>query len=154
MFHGRVKFQYQHTEMKSRWLVNLEKTNVTYQAITLLGSLTTTCTEQMAAFSRFWTKASTLPALGAAVDLGEFLAVIGAITPATRLARRMAWCARTLGKREVVYINIFGILSSDYFLPIDCFDVAKVVVIKHSNTSTKNICNINNIRKNIDAAWV
>ena len=63
----------------------------------------------------------------------------------SHLARFVTWSALSLRLVETVNINIVALgRIGDDFIPLDCFDVAKIVVVQNSNTAFQNICNKEN----------
>ena len=94
----------------------------------------------MTALPGFGSEASALVALRAAVDLGEALAVFGALAPATRLASLVARRALALRTREVVRVHVARIRAGDDFVPLDRFHVTQVVVVQHADASRQNVC--------------
>lgn len=94
----------------------------------------------MATFSGVGSKTPALGALGTAVDLGEPLTVFGALPPASVHAAFVTRCAGTLRRREVVNVNVSVAWSRYDFLPVDCSDVAQVVVVKKSDATGEYVC--------------
>ena len=105
----------------------------------MFGSGATTSAEEVAAFPGLGPEASALVALGAAVDLREPLAVLGALAPTSLRAGLVAWRAVALGLVEVVVVDVLGVGAGDDLLPVDGLDVAEVVVVQDANAAFKNI---------------
>ena len=40
---------------------------------------------------------------------------------------------------EIVDVHITRVLPCDYFIPLDCFDVAEVVVVQNPDRATQDI---------------
>ena len=93
----------------------------------------------MAALSGLGTKAPSPVALGAALELGELLAVLWAFSPAAAAARLVARGAVPLRLGKVVGVEVLGGDAADDLLPFDSLDVAKVVVVDDAHAAFQNI---------------
>ncbi len=107
----------------------MSKIGLTYQAIGLLWSGTSSGAEQMTTFARLRSETPALMTLRTAIDLGEFLAILRSLTPTTCRAGLVAGRAVTLGLVELVVVEKFGTGPGDDLLPLDGLDVAQVVVV-------------------------
>jgi len=105
------------------------KQRVTYQAITLLGSSTSTSTEEMAALSWFWSKASALMTLWATINFRKFLAIFWSVSP-TALFARFVTGAFSFGFSEIINVHKLRVRSSDYFIPVNASYVTEIVIIE------------------------
>lgn len=93
----------------------------------------------MTALARFRAETSSLMALRAAIDLGEFLTVFGTFTPTAGLARFVTNGTVSFGLGKVVDVNDFRPDTRDDLLPINRFHVAQIVVVEQAATSRQNI---------------
>ena len=93
----------------------------------------------MAALPRFGTKAPSPVTLGAAVDLGKLLTIVGALAPAARLAGLVAGSAIALGLGELVDVEVLGVRARDDLLPLDGLDVTEVVVVHYPHAAVENV---------------
>ena len=116
-----------------------ERQKESYQAVALFGSGAATGAEQVAALARFGAETSSLVTLRAAVDLGELLAVLGALAPAAGLARRVTRRTLALRLSEVVDVDVLGAGPRDDLVPVDRLHVAQVVVVEKAATARQNI---------------
>jgi len=96
----------------------------------------------MAALARLGPETPALMALGAAVDLGEFLAVLRSFAPAAGAARVVALGALALRLGKVVNVDVLGAGAGDDLLPVDGLHVAQVVVVEQAAAARQNICNM------------
>ena len=93
----------------------------------------------MAALSGLGAETPSAMALGAALELGELLAVLGSLAPAPAAARLVAGSAVSLGLCKVVGKEVFGGCPADDLLPLDRLDVAQVVVVDDADASFQNV---------------
>ena len=105
----------------------------------LLGSRASPGAKEVAALSRLRAEAPPSVALRGAVQLGELLAVVGALAPAPVLARLVAGGAVPLRLREVVHVDVLRPRPRDDLLPLDRLDVAEVVVVQDAHTALEDI---------------
>lgn len=112
----------------------------TYQTVALLGTGAAAGAEEVAAVAGLRVEAATLVALGAAVDLGELLAVVLTVAPAALLALLVAGRAGPLRGGEVVHADQLLVLPRDDLLPEDCLDVAQVVVVEDAHAAAEDVC--------------
>ena len=102
---------------------------LTYQAIGLFGSGTSSGAEKMTTFAGLRSETSALMTLRTAVDLGELLAILRALTPTSCRAGLVAGRAVALGLVELVVVEELGARPGDDLLPLDGLDVTQVVVV-------------------------
>ncbi len=85
-------------------------------------------------------EAAPAAALRATVELGELLAVVGAVAPAAALARLVAGGAVALRLGKVVLEVELGPRARDDLVPPDRLDVAQVVVVDHAHAALEDVC--------------
>ena len=78
-------------------------------------------------------------ALRAAVDLGELLAVVLSLAPASACAVLVAGGAVALGLLEAVDVEVLGVGAGDDLLPLDALDVAQVVVVHDADAAGEDV---------------
>lgn len=93
----------------------------------------------MATLSWIGPEAPALPALGRTVRLRVPLAILRPLAPASLLAALIAVRADALRRREIVHVEVRPTLASDYFVPVDRFDVAQVVIVVHAHAPVQDI---------------
>lgn len=94
-------------------------------------------------------KATSVRALRAAVDLGELLAVFGALAPTSPLAALVAWWALSLWKCEVVHVEELCSGTRDDLVPVDGLHVTQVVIVEHRYSALQDVCNNKKLSKEI-----
>lgn len=109
------------------------------EAVALLGALAAARAEQVTALAGVGSEAAALPALRAAVVLGELLAVLGSFAPAARAAALVASGALPLGGGEVVHVDVLCLGTGDDLVPADGLHVAQVVVVVDAHTAAENV---------------
>lgn len=102
---------------------------LTYQAIGLFWSSTSSGAEKVTTFSGFRSETPSLMTLRTAVDLGELLAILRTLTPTSGRAGLVTGGAVTLGLVELVVVEKFRAGPGDDLLPLDGLDVTQVVVV-------------------------
>ena len=110
-----------------------------YQTVALFGTGASAGAEQVATFARLRPETSALVALRAAIDFGEFLAVVGPFAPASGLARLVARRTVALRLGEIVNVDDFRADARDNLLPIDRLHVAQIVIVEQSATARQYI---------------
>ena len=70
-------------------------------------------------------------------------------SPAPRLARLVARSAVSLSLSEPVDIKVLGRGAGNDLLPLDCLDVAQVVVVENPHAAGQYVCKKNNCVINI-----
>lgn len=88
-------------------------------------------------------KATSVRALRAAVDLGELLAIFGALAPTSPLAALVARRALSLWKCEVVHVEELCSGTRDDLVPVDGLHVTQVVIVEHGYSALQDVCNNN-----------
>ena len=109
------------------------------QAVGLLGAGAAAGAEEVAALARLRAEAAAAVALRAAVELGELLAVVGALAPAAGRAGLVARHAVPLGLGELVHVDELLPGAGDDLLPLDGLDVAQVVVVHDADASLEDV---------------
>lgn len=108
--------------------------------VALFRSRAATSAKKMTTLPRIRAKTPALPALRRTVRLRIFLTVLGPVAPAALLAALIASATGTLRRRKIVHIKIRPTWAGDYFVPVDCLNVAQVVVVVHAHASIEDIC--------------
>ena len=78
----------------------------------------------MATVPWFGAETAALVALGTAVDFGEFLTVMGALTPTPAGTGFVTGSTVALGFFKMVNEHFLGFVPGDDFIPVDALDVA------------------------------
>lgn len=94
-------------------------------------------------------KATSVRALRAAVDLGELLAIFGALAPTSPLAALVARRALSLWKCEVVHVEELCSGTRDDLVPVDGLHVTQVVIVEHRYSALQDVCNNKKLSKEI-----
>ena len=105
----------------------------------LLGSRASPGAKEMAALSGLAPEAPAAVALRAAVELGELLAVVGALAPAAGGAGLVAGHAAALGLLELVDVEVPVAGAGDDLFPLDGLDVAQVVVVHDAHAPLEDV---------------
>ena len=96
----------------------------------------------MATLSRLRAEAPSAVTLSSAVCLGELLAIVGPLAPATGLAGLVARRAVSLGLLEVVDVHVSALrCPGDDLIPLDGLDVAEVVVVEDADRPDQDVWN-------------
>ena len=106
----------------------------------LLGTRASPGAKEMAALSGLAPEAPAAVALRAAVELGELLAVVGALAPAAGGAGLVAGDAAALGLLELVDVEVPVAGAGDDLFPLDGLDVAQVVVVHDAHAPLQDVC--------------
>lgn len=116
-----------------------KKSGKSYQAVRLGGPGAAAGAVLVAALPGPGAEAPSAAALRAAVDLGELLAVAGALAPAAGGAGLVAGGAVPLGLGELVHVVVLGAAAGDDLLPLDGLDVAQVVVVHDAHAALEDV---------------
>jgi hypothetical protein len=110
-----------------------------YQAVRLFRSRAPACAKQVAALPWLRPKAPPSVALRAAVELGELLAVVLPLTPASGRTGLVAGRAVALGLCKFVHVDELLLGAADDLLPLDRLDVAQVVVVHDAHAALEDV---------------
>ena len=90
----------------------------------------------------FGTETPALVALWTTVNLAELLTVVWAFTPTAISAGFMTWCTIPFGFMKLVFKTVLRSWArNDLIFPFNSFYVAKIVVVKDTDTARQNIWN-------------
>ena len=105
----------------------------------MLGASAASRTEKVTTVPGFRSEASSLVALRTAIDLGEKLAVFGAVAPAAFDTALVAGFAFPFRSGEVVNVDVGSVGACDNFFPVDGFHMTEIVIVEHAYTPGENI---------------